>query len=347
MTPVLVILALAGILLAALAAYSQVLRARAEARFPPLGEIRAVDGVRLHYVDHVPPGWQAGDPVLVFVHGASGNLRDPRMAFFDALSQRHRLVFVDRPGHGHSERGGGEAHSPERQADLILGLMRALKLRDTVAVGHSWGGSVIAQMGLKAPELVRGLVFVAPATHPWPGGVNWYYDLAALPVIGPLFTHTLAPPVAALVAPAAISNVFLPEAAPDNYDTRIALPLLFRPDNFLANARDVARLKPEVAEAAPRYGEIRQPAAVITGDEDTVVYPDIHSAGLVRDLPNAWRVDLEGAGHMPHHTRTARVVREIEAVIAATRSRRAGTEALGRTTPDDAPVSGMQDARGG
>ena len=42
---------------------------------------------------------------------------------------------------------------------------------------------------------LAGLVLLAPATHPWPGGVTWYYDLAARPVVGPLFSWTVALPV--------------------------------------------------------------------------------------------------------------------------------------------------------
>ena len=285
-----------------------------EAAHPPLGDTRSIDGVRLHYVDHQPPRWQPGDPTLVFVHGASANLRDPHMAFFEALKDRYRMVFVDRPGHGYSQRGTGAAHKPARQASLIIALLRSLDVETTIAVGHSWGGSVVAQMGLNAPDTVAGLVFIAPATHPWPGGVSWYYELAARPVIGPVFTHAIVPPVAAVIAPTAISNVFLPEQSPPRYAERLGVPLLLRPGSFQANARDVALLKPEVTKAAPSYARITQPAAVITGDEDSVVLAEIHSAGLVRDLPNAWRVDLQGAGHMPHHTRTAAVIAEIDTV---------------------------------
>lgn len=304
--------------LGALALHAAQRASDAEARFPPLGSMQTVDGVALHYLDHVPSGWAAGDPVLVFVHGASANLRDPVTAFRPALSDHYRMIFVDRPGHGYSQRGEGEAHSPARQAALIAGLVERLDVGRAVAVGHSWGGAVVAQMALQAPETFAGLVFIAPATHPWPGGVNWYYDVAALPVVGAVFSHTIAPAVASLVAPNGVESVFAPEAPPKDYAQSIGLSLLFRPHSFLANARDVARLKPEVQEAAPRYPQIDQPAAVITGDADTIVYPDIHSAGLERDLPNAWRVDLAGAGHMPHHTRTEAVVREIEAVVART-----------------------------
>ncbi|WP_283776329.1 alpha/beta hydrolase [Stappia sp. WLB 29] len=322
-TLALFLLSALALLLSGLALLAEMRGREAEARYPPIGEFAEIDGVRLHYLDIRPDGWRAGDPALVFVHGASANLRDPHMALAGPLTDRPaeqgraaRLIFVDRPGHGYSQRGGDTMYRPAAQAALIAGLADSLAIERAVAVGHSWGGAVAAQLGLARPDLFAGLVFLAPATHPWPGGTNWYYDAAALPVAGTVFSHTLAPFGAALVAPSAIDGIFRPAEAPDAYGERLGLPLLFRPHTFRANARDVAFLKGEVEAASLRYGEIAQPAAVITGETDGVVYPHIHSHGLARDLPNAWLVTLEGAGHMPHHTRTDAVLAEIAKVVA-------------------------------
>ena len=309
------ILVLAGVF-GGLALNAQRLARSAEASYPPIGSFREVDGQRVHFLDVRPSGWRDGDPVVVFVHGASGNLLDPRLAFEDTLADSPwRRIYVDRPGHGYSERGGDDMYRPKRQAEIIAGLLDGLDVGRAVAVGHSWGGAVVAQMALVAPERIGGLVFVAPATHPWPGGVNWYYDVTAAPVAGYVFAQTIAPTFANLVAPQAVNGVFEPEDVPSGYGDRIGLPLLFRPGTFRANAMDVAGLKEEVSAARPSYGGIIQPAAIVTGDADTVVLPEIHSAGLARDLPNAWRVDLAGAGHMPHHTRTGAVVTEIAKVV--------------------------------
>lgn len=311
-----------ALLLSGLAVLAELRGRGAEARYPPIGAFAEIDGVRLHYVDMRPEGWREGDPALVFVHGASANLRDPHMALAGPLAARAergrpaRLVFVDRPGHGYSERGDDGMYRPAAQAALIAGLIDSLGITRAVAVGHSWGGAVAAQLALERADLFGGLVFLAPATHPWPGGVNWYYDAAALPVVGTVFSHTLAPFGAALLAPRAIGGIFLPAMAPDDYAERLGLSLLFRPQTFRANARDVSYLKEEVEAASLRYGEITQPAAVITGETDGVVYPHIHSHGLARDLPNAWLVTLEGAGHMPQHTRTDAVLEEIAKVVA-------------------------------
>jgi len=42
---------------------------------------------------------------------------------------------------------------------------------------------------------------------------------------------------------------------PDDFVRESATPLLLRPREFLANARDLVTLKAAVAEQAPRYGK--------------------------------------------------------------------------------------------
>lgn len=58
-----------------------------------------------------------------------------------------------------------------------------------------------------------------------------------------------------------------------------------------------------------------QPALVVTGTEDSIVWPSIHCEGLLRDLPHAQLLCLDKAGHMPHHTHTAMIVRGLEQLV--------------------------------
>ncbi|SHM44869.1 alpha/beta fold hydrolase [Roseibium suaedae] len=303
------------VILSLLTAYTEFRVRSIEAELPADGQFVMADGVPIHLHRLQPDVELAEKPSLVFIHGASGNAYDQLGAFRAELEGRYDLIFVDRPGLGHSGRTSDAQSAPSEQARLIGEVLDALGIGKAVVVGHSLGASVTAALALERPDLVEGLVFLAPATHPWPGGVNWYYNVATLPVIGRIFCASLTLPIAERVAPKAILGVFAPEEAPADYDGMIRLPLLFRPDSFRANAQDVAGLKEHVTRLSQRYGEIDVPAVVITGDKDTVVWPSIHSQGLVRDLPQARLVTLPGAGHMPHHTRTQDVVREIDGLM--------------------------------
>ena len=68
---------------------------------------------------------------------------------------------------------------------------------------------------------------------------------------------------------------------------------------FRANAIDVEGLYRYALANAPRYREIQAPTVVISGDADTVVYEEIHSAGLARDIPGAELVWVSNLGHKP------------------------------------------------
>lgn len=281
-----------------------------EQRFPPTGQFAELDGHRLHFVDI--PEENANYPPLLFVHGASGNLRDQQGAYAEALAGQARMVFVDRPGHGYSDLGG--ATDPGKQAGRYVQLLDDLGLEQVVVVCHSLGCASTAAMAVLHPDRVKGLVFVAPATHPWPGGVTWYYSVAALPVIGHIFTELFAIPAGQMSLKAGVESVFNPNPQPPEYLRESATELVLRPHVFRNNARDVAGLKTFVEEMSKRYDEISVPTVIITGDQDDVVLAEIHSVGLERDIPGAELIVLPGVGHKPDYVVTETVVDAITKV---------------------------------
>ncbi len=284
-----------------------------EYKNPPTGKFIDVGGFNLHYVD-IPAGPNADLPVMVFIHGASSNLRDQRLAFESPLKGRGRMIFLDRPGHGYSERGGPQYETPSKQAEAIADLLDKLSIKKAVIVGHSYGGAVTAAFAVHFPEKVKGLVFLAPATHRWPGGVNWYYDLAAKPFIGFLFTQLLALPGGLISMNAGIKSVFTPNTAPPDYYQKVAVEMVLRPKNFRQNARDVVALKQSVTALSPRYKEIKAPTVIITGDNDDIVLAYIHSKGLEKDIAGSRLIELKNVGHKPDYAGTAVVIKAIETV---------------------------------
>lgn len=314
----LVLFTIAIVIPAALAIATYV-RARAiEARYPNLGSLTDLGGYNLNAL-HVPAGPNADLPPIVFIHGASGNLRDQAGAFLRPLQGRAELLFVDRPGHGYSERGGQENDTPDGQANAIAKLMDKKNIKRAIIVGHSFGGAITASFGVLHPEKVEGLVFLAAATHPWPGGVDWYYHLASAPVIGPLFCHTLALHAGMMRLDAATHHVFAPNPRSKTYIEDTGPALVLRPASFRANATDVAGLLDYVTNFAPRYREIRKPTVVITGDSDEIVLEEIHSRGLARDIAGSELVWIEHLGHKPDYVVTDLVIAAIEKVAGQER----------------------------
>ncbi|GEO86093.1 MULTISPECIES: alpha/beta fold hydrolase [Alphaproteobacteria] len=304
------------------------LRARAiETDAPRIGELTDVGGFSLHAL-HVPANADASLPPIVFIHGASGNLRDQATAFLGPLEGRAELLFVDRPGHGYSQRGGPDTAYPDGQAAAVARLMEQRGIDRAIIVGHSFGGAIAASFGVLYPEKTAGLLFLAPASHPWPGGVDWYYRLASTPLVGPLFCHTVALHAGKARLDAATRTVFAPNPCPHDYVQHTAPALVLRPAAFRANATDVANLHGYVSRFAKRYREIKAPTVIVTGGSDAIVLEEIHARGLARDIEGSELVWIKGLGHKPDYLARDLAIAAIEKIAGHKRDLQAMARAL-------------------
>lgn len=313
LTTMISLLAVILLLLIGLALWTKVKAREIEASYPAVGEMIDVGGYRLHAV-HVPRPATADLPPLVFIHGASGNLRDQMIPFRPRFEGRAEMLFIDRPGHGWSERGGAANNTPDGQATAIARAMQARGISKAIVISHSFGGAIAASLALANPQMIAGLVFLAPATHPWPGGIAWYYRLTSMPLIGQLFANVLALPAGLTRLESGSACVFAPNPKPDDYETETAPALVLRPQVFRNNAIDVSNLKPYVTRVAPRYTEITAPTVIVTGDSDSVVLAHIHSEGLARAIEGSELIWIRNLGHKPDHVTTELAVRAIEKV---------------------------------
>jgi pimeloyl-ACP methyl ester carboxylesterase len=280
---------------------------------PDGGRRIQVSGAALNVVE-LGPDNAPGVPV-VLLHGASSNLEAMRRPLGDLLAGHHRVILIDRPGHGFSPREREADSTPAVQAKMIDEALEKLGTGPVILVVHSLAGALGARMALDCPKRVAGLVMLAPVTHPWFGGVGWYNRAVTTPVIGPLLAYTLTLPLGVLLADHNARRVFLPQAIPENFVKDTATLLLLRPREFLANARDLVSLKQAVAEQAPFYSEIRAPVTVIAGDADKTVSTSIHSRPFAATVPNAKLIVLPGMGHMIQNAAPDLVVSEIEAMM--------------------------------
>jgi len=285
--------------------------------YPQAGETVAVEGARLNVVDLGPR--HSFDPPIVLIHGASSNLEVMRKPLGERLAERFRVILIDRPGHGWSDRDGEMGSTPDVQAQMLAEALGKLGVGRAILVVHSWSGALGARMALDAPQRLAGLVMLAPVTHPWRGGVGRYNRIVATPLIGPLLAHTITLPLGLMLAASGARNVFLPQLMPDGFVQDSATALLLRPREFRANARDLVTLKQAVIEQAPRYGEIKLPVTILAGDADQTVSTEIHARAFARAVPQTKLVVLEGIGHMVQQAVPERVIAEIEAMIAEVR----------------------------
>jgi len=281
---------------------------KVETRFPPQGRFIEAENARIHVREAGPEH----GPRMLLIHGASSNHIELWGPLADEFAPIHRVIAYDRPGMGHSTRPRRNGHTMASQARVAAEVLKQTGGPGLI-VGHSLGSAVALRLALDHPQLVTGLVLIAPASHPYPHKPAWWARASASPLTGPLF-NLLIPWLGPMRSAAAVANNFWPQPVPVNYLDAAGVPLIFRPHAFKASACDVVASNAEFAAQQPRYGELLTPAVIITAEKDKIVSPKRHARALAADLPAAELVIAPDAGHMPHRLRTDLVIAAIRRV---------------------------------
>lgn len=284
-----------------------------ERMYPPQGKFIDVEGARIHVVE-LGPKDAPGLPV-VLIHGASSSLQTLRKPLGDLLADNHRVVLIDRPGHGWSTRQRREDSTPAIQARMVDEALGKLGIERAIMVGHSWAGAMMPELALNHPKRVAGLVMLSPVAYPWPGGVGKFNKIAVIPVLGPLLAHTIALPLGTFLIESGTQYVFKPQTPPEGYTDTTQVRLVLRPSVFLNNAWDLTTLKAEVAKQSPDYPKIKVPVVIVTGDTDNTVSPKIHSRPFADAVPQTRLIVLPNVGHIPQVIASELIAREIESMM--------------------------------
>lgn len=307
-------LALAG------AAYLNYRRGRAAERaHPPIGDIIEVDGVAVHYLE------RGAGPPLVLLHGNGALLQDFTISgLMDRLAETHRVIAVDRPGYGYTGRPRTRSWTAAAQAAFLRRVMGRLGVERPVVVGHSWGAIVAMAWALKHQDELAGLVLLSGYYYPTPRRDVLLFGLSGIPVIGDLMRYTVAPAVSRSILPKLVQKIFAPSLIPHRFAAEFPLALCLRPWQLRASAEEVNAMIPGAALAQGRYGELRLPVTIVTGDGDQVVSARRQSMRLHGAVPHSELRVLPGLGHMIHYfagDEIAALVEDMSARVADGRAR--------------------------
>jgi pimeloyl-ACP methyl ester carboxylesterase len=135
-----------------------------------------LDTGRVHY-----QSYGKGKDVLVLVHGWGGNLNLWRDQVAE-LSKRARVIALDLPGHGMSDKPQ-TTYSMDLFAAAIDAVMKDAKVERAVLVGHSMGTPVVRQFYRKYPQKTLGLVIVDGGLRPF--GTKEQREQFMAPLRGP------------------------------------------------------------------------------------------------------------------------------------------------------------------
>jgi pimeloyl-ACP methyl ester carboxylesterase len=74
-----------------------------------------------------------------------------------------------------------------------------------------------------------------------------------------------------------------------------------------------------VKSQVPRYPQIKVPVAIITGTDDDIVSPTIHSQAFAKAVPQTKLTLLPNVGHMPQYAAPEKIEAAIDEIIAQAR----------------------------
>ncbi|MEJ5217275.1 alpha/beta hydrolase [Cognatishimia sp. D5M38] len=309
---ILLILAILILGLAALTVW-RAARNEAQARIdtPPLGEIIEVEGHDVHALV------KGSGPDLVLIHGSSGNIRDFTHSLVDQLTDRYRVIVLDRPGLGYSEAVNPKGDTIFEQAAILQKAAAQLGADKPIVVGQSYGGTVALAWSADHPDALSALVTLAAPAEPWDTPLAGLYEINS----NPWLSWAVLPVISAWVPNSHVQNVltevFAPQPVPEGYLSHFGRMTLSR-GSQKATALQRKRFLDEVRALKPRYGQITVPTEVLHGDADDTVNIDLHTPSLLNAIDGAQLTTLPGIGHMPQHVAQEAVLDAIDR--AATRA---------------------------
>ncbi len=102
--------------------------------------------------------WGTGEPAIVLIHGWAGNA-SYWSAQIEALKPKYTVVAVNLAGHGASERNRTD-WSMGNYGEDVATVVRQLKNRQIVLVGHSMGADVALEASRRIGDRVIGIIAV-------------------------------------------------------------------------------------------------------------------------------------------------------------------------------------------
>jgi pimeloyl-ACP methyl ester carboxylesterase len=248
---------------------------------------RMVLGARgqLRVIDRNPGA--AETVLLVHGYGASSASYLP---VIDALAARYRVLAVDLPGFGKSDRRDGD-YSPDALADLLAEILTRKGIQRADVVGHSWGCSVVLAFALRHPDRLRRLTVIS----------GWIYDEQLLPLMRWARVPGLGEALFALFYRQAIGERLYANFADPRFVTQRVVDEVERQmalDGAVAAALAAARGMGRFAANETRYHTIKAPTLLIWGRDDRVARLPFGER-LAAELPHARLVVIPRCGHIP------------------------------------------------
>ncbi|MBW2059974.1 MAG: alpha/beta hydrolase [Deltaproteobacteria bacterium] len=243
--------------------------------------------------------WEGGGKTILCIHGLTANSRCWD-TLAETLAPTHRVLAMDLRGRGLSEKPPS-GYSIAQHVKDVLALLDDLKLERAVIMGHSLGAIIAMAFGAEHPDRVDRLILIDAGGKVSEEQMTKFYagikpSLGRLGQIFPTFEAYLAPL----------------KQAPFNQPWVPALETYFRYEVEEIEGGVRSRVQPghiqeeilnnSLVDVSRFYSKITNSVLILRATDgllakDDYLLPLEAAERMVREMPNAKCVDVEGANH--------------------------------------------------
>lgn len=260
---------------------------------------------------------QGSGPVVICVPGMGVIRQDYRLLAPRLVAAGYRIVTMDPRGQGESDARWPDYTIAALGADIVA-LIRALNVGPVYLVGDSMAAGEAVWAAVEAPELVAGLVLLAPVVRRQ--APAWRERLTYATMIAPLLSGPWGPGAWRNY----LTGLF-PTRQPADLTSYLA-----RIETIMREPGRMAALRAMIADSkdasAKRVARVTAPALLIMGTKDRdFSSPEAEGRALVGLLGGPARLELiEGVGHYPEAEAVDRTAQLITEFLASLRERSQG-----------------------
>lgn len=254
-----------------------------------------IENTRVRYVE------AGAGPVVVLIHGNAGSVDDFDFEKLGLLCRDHRVIAVDRPGHGKSSRPSDADAKLQYQTRLLHETLSRLGVTHPMLVGHSWGGSLALAYAVKYGTEVSAIVLLAPAAYSDGSHDQFMRVVLKTPIVGDVSLTIGRVIFGEHLLRKELRRAFYPSSVPEEY-LRQACSSWLRHKQLRAILEDEYSLDKDLEKVSRHYSEISIPVVIVTGDHDKVVSAKHNAYRLKSSIAHAQLIELKNTGHQVPQT---------------------------------------------
>lgn len=274
------------------------------------------DGVQIQLAE-----WEGEGKDVLCIHGITANCRCWDV-IAEAASPWHRILAMDLRGRGLSE-VPASGYSIDHHCRDILALMDDLGIERGVIMGHSLGAFISAVFGARYPERVQGIILVDGG-----GKLSEAQLVKVFSGIKPSLDRL------GKIFPSFEAYLDLMKQAPFLKQWSSALDTYYQYETEAVAGGVRSRVRPEHIEeerinlgkvdVSQFYRDMTCPVLVLRATDgmlarDDLLLPEDVTERMLREIPNATRVDVDGTNHysivfQPNETRDRAIRRFLDAI---------------------------------